>query len=125
MIKIKILSFFMSIILAVLLSNSNVIRRLEIDVKENDGRMVVWKESDYLKTDSDLIFFGRNSLINKVYVSYDDGKSYKLFLNYNPSKNLIINPSSFKTPVCIRFISDENHVSRQYKIKFLNCNTFT
>lgn len=121
---LQITCYLMSFIMSALSLYSNITGRLMIDVSETDGRLVAWKEDDYIEMDSPLTFSSRDKNINKVYMSYDDGKSFSLYLDNIYGNKVVISPEEIGDPVCIRFTSSNNYISRQFKINFLD-NTFT
>lgn len=121
---VKPLCIMLSLILSFILGDSNVYKYMKIDVSEPDGKLVVWRESEYLEIDSYLTFLSSDDVIDRAYISYDNGKSYKPFLT-NVGKELVINSKDFQGPFCIAFMNYENHVSKQFKINFRDCNTFT
>lgn len=119
---IRTVCFIMSMILAFVFANNSIIKRLDIDVRDTKGRYVLWRENEYYEADGELVFIGRNNIFDRIYVSYDDGISYSLF-NDEVADSFTINPGDYNGRICIRFVNNEKLISKQFRIKFVNCNT--
>ena len=111
--------FLMSLILSFLSCFTNVTRQLHVDVREDDGRYVLWMEDEYLFSEGKLVISSDSRQISSVLVSYDDGKSYNLFPGNADKGELILNPEDFRDPVCIRFLADGRFISKQFRINFI------
>lgn len=122
---LQTMCIIMSLILSVLSFDSNITRQLPIDVVEPTGRMILWKEDEYIDVSDSLIFKPRDNKIDKVYVSYDEGKSYKLFVDDFEKEEFNISPKEAQNHVCIRFVTDGKYISKQFRINFIDCDTFT
>lgn len=130
---IKLCCILMSVALSFLSGTSANNNHISVDVRQADGRMVIWKEDSYIEVDDELIFKCREGEKCSIYISYDDGKSYGLLYDVMPEEEFIVSSQRFNEQICIKFISDKNNIlfgndknnSREFRIKFLNCNTFT
>lgn len=121
---LHIMCYLMSFVLTVISFYSNIMGRLFVDVFEADGRLVIWKESEYMDTDNLILFRSRDKNINSVYISYDDGKSYSLLCDNINDDEFSMAKGDVFNHICIRFISNNYLISRQFKINFLD-NAFT
>ncbi|MBO4901682.1 MAG: hypothetical protein J5518_02680 [Lachnospiraceae bacterium] len=95
-----------------------------MDVQEEDGRYVTWREEDYYIQKGDLIFTCRDGNLQQVLVSYDGGKTYRdetgKRIDRKTNRMLFkAEKENKKTPVCFRFITQKNDrtvQTRTYRI---------
>lgn len=99
--------------------------KARIDVQEEDGRFVIWKENEYYQTNGDLSFVCRRGKITNVMISYDNGKHYQDgmdLIKIDKYRRRVIIPRklSAASPVCLKLITKDffqTKETRNYRIK--------
>lgn len=96
-----------------------------IDVQEEDGRYVTWREKDAYMLQNSLCFSCRDGSFVRVLTSYDDGETFLdeteryLDRTKNVDHLIIDREATREGPVCFRFITKTNQAklqSREYRI---------
>ena len=95
-----------------------------IDVQEEDGRFVIWKENAYFHPKGDLIFSCRNGTITGVMISRDGGRHYidetDAFQKDPLHKRIIIPKKHLSaSPICVKFTTEDFYhtkETRNYRI---------
>ena len=99
---------------------------MQIDVLENDGRYILWRSTDYYTVKDPIRFKCRNGKITHVFISFDDGRTYRdetkrFYVKTEDGNAFQMNRENFpKGELCMKFRTRSGQItqeSRDYRIR--------